>query len=192
MDCTEWLTARNQEELDALIEQHGPRLRVRVAGTWGDVRLEGRELRSVAIDGAQIRGSVLAGGARIGGCLHVSDRARIGGALVVAGARIGISLIIWRAHAVGAVDASGAKIGGVLTYRNGLIRGGIVMPAAMHGARGQAVAQCDGYILWRDRRDCYWAGCRGPFTAKQALRHWNRRDERARVFSAAIHAAKGE
>ena len=37
----------------------------------------------------------------------------------------------------------------------------------------------------------YRAGCRGPFTAEQALTHWRREDERAQVFTAAILANEG-
>jgi hypothetical protein len=62
----------------------------------------------------------------------------------------------------------------------------------MHGRIGQAIAQCDGYVLWRDSAGYYYAGCRGPLTREEALAHWDRQDKRARVFSAAIHAVKGE
>jgi hypothetical protein len=188
MDCTEWLTACNQEELDALLDAHGPQLRVHVVGAWdGDMRLEGRELHALDMSGTHLRGTVYATQARIGEDLFACG-ARIGGSLILERARIGRSVSADHASIGGAVDASRARIGRALTYRSAHIASGIVMPDVMHGVPGRAIAQSDGYILWRDRRDCYWAGCRGPYTREQALRHWDRDDERARVFREAILA----
>jgi hypothetical protein len=227
MKFTEWLEARNQAELDKLIKRHGRELRVRVVGTWdGDMRLEGRELHSLDLSGAHVRGAVCAReariswnldirGAQIGEDLHaykahiggslfadeaqiagflVVDEARIGGAMNLVGARIGRSVSADHASIGGSVDANGARIGGALTYHGAQIASGIVMPDAMHGMRGRAVAQCSGFILWRDDAGYYYAGCRGPLTRDEALAHWgaHRHDERARVFSAAIQAIRKE
>jgi hypothetical protein len=137
---------------------------------------------------AYLGGSLDAAGADIGASV-ILDRARVGGAMTLSGARIGRSISVCYASIGGAVDASGAQIGGSLAYRNGLIRGGIAMPTVMHGVPGRAIAQCDGYILWLGEDGRYYDGCHGPYTAEEALEHWNRDDERARVFRAAIQAA---
>ena len=43
------------------------------------------------------------------------------------------------------------------------------------------------YALCKNAHGLYRAGCRGPFTAEQALEHWDgRRDRRATLFAAAI------
>jgi hypothetical protein len=229
----EWLEAHNQEELDALIKQHGEGLRVRVVGEWGDVRITCCALNSIDLSGAHILGTVYSAKARITGTVYaegvsiggslviigarialdaylaavdiggsleaaradigasvIVDRARIGGSLNLARARIGGSISAAHANIGGALDASGAHIGSALNYLYGLIRGGILMPDVMHGVRGVAIAQCDGFILWQGEDGRYYAGCHGPLTRNKALRHWgaHRHDERARVFSAAILA----
>jgi hypothetical protein len=234
MDRTEWMEARNQEELDALIKQHGEALRVRLTGTWGDVQLVGRTLHSLDLSDLRACGTVFATEARIGGDLYaygtyiggslILERARIEGALDGTRAHIGGSLHVGDAIIKYDIDAAGVHIGGdlnahsarmyyltldgasicgavnascahlyhALTYQDALIQGGIVLPDVMHGVPGRAVAQCDGYILWRAEDGRYYAGCRGPFTHKQALEHWgeHRQDERARVFREAILAGR--
>ena len=43
------------------------------------------------------------------------------------------------------------------------------------------------YTLFYDpERKLFVAGCRGPFTKEQALKHWERRDPRAILFTKAI------
>ena len=61
-------------------------------------------------------------------------------------------------------------------------------------ARRHCIAVCpkDGFALIQTDTDHFFAGCRNNMTRKQALRHWNRDDARAKQFSAAILAATGE
>lgn len=57
------------------------------------------------------------------------------------------------------------------------------------------LATSDGYTLKASAGGTYYAGCRGPFTSKQALAHWDREDDRACLFTFAIlmfEAAKEE
>ena len=57
---------------------------------------------------------------------------------------------------------------------------------------GSILAECNGYTLFRTPSGYYTAGCRGPWTAGEALRHWGpRTDTRALVFSEAIKRAEG-
>ena len=44
------------------------------------------------------------------------------------------------------------------------------------------------YVLFAGDKGHYRAGCQGPFTADEAIAHWNRKDERAVIFTAAINA----
>ena len=60
-----------------------------------------------------------------------------------------------------------------------------------YGERYLEIAR-SGYVLFAGDRGNYRAGCRGPFTRDEALAHWSRSDERAKVFTAAILAAKKE
>lgn len=53
-----------------------------------------------------------------------------------------------------------------------------------------ALAECDQYTLLRDPDGYYYAGCRGPFTAEQALKHRDREDDRACLFTFAILMAE--
>jgi transcription elongation factor len=48
------------------------------------------------------------------------------------------------------------------------------------------LCECDGYTLKACTNGTYYAGCRGPFTAEQALAHWDRKDDRACLFTFAI------
>jgi hypothetical protein len=253
----EWYEAKTQEELDALLSQHGEWLRVRLIGEWESVDLENSKLRAIDLSGVYVRGPVRAAGASVYGELraagvrigdvprliapldlcgadirgdvildgsHVSDAlladgVRIEGDLSAIGTRVGYSWRLRGARIKGDVYATHARVGGsllaehasmrhltldyahfdghihldlahlkgALTYSNARV-GEIEMPYEMHGVQGWAIAQCDGYVLWRDRLDYYRAGCRGPFTAGEALAHWgeHRRDERARVFREAL------
>ena len=58
--------------------------------------------------------------------------------------------------------------------------------AELHGNKGELLAVSQ-YCLWRSHDGYYFAGCRGPLSLAQAAEHWNRSDERAMVFSLAIH-----
>ena len=54
-----------------------------------------------------------------------------------------------------------------------------------HGNPGRLIA-ISGYGLVATDAGMFYAGCRGPLTKDQALAHWRRDDERAKVFTAAI------
>jgi hypothetical protein len=61
----------------------------------------------------------------------------------------------------------------------------------MHGRPGWPLADGDGYVLWLDDRGYYYAGSSGPLTLAEALRLWDRQqDRRARLFRRAL-AARG-
>ena len=60
--------------------------------------------------------------------------------------------------------------------------------AYAYGKQGRLIATSS-YGLWLADDGMYYAGCRGPFTRPQALAHWDRPDDRARIFTAAIKAA---
>lgn len=62
--------------------------------------------------------------------------------------------------------------------------------AVIYGEKWTEIAESC-YVMFRSESGRYMAGCRGPFTAAEALKHWNRSDERARVFTAAIKKAEG-
>ena len=61
--------------------------------------------------------------------------------------------------------------------------------AVSHGNKG-ALLGISGYGLWRSDDGYYFAGCRGPLNAEQALAHWDRSDDRALLFTAIINAAE--
>lgn len=70
------------------------------------------------------------------------------------------------------------------------------MPAAidvrLENMPGLTVLAYDGnYKLYRSRSGGYYAGCRAFSNAKYALKHWNRSDKRAKLFSAAIRNSEG-
>jgi len=56
---------------------------------------------------------------------------------------------------------------------------------AFDGEKYTEIARSD-YVLFSGDKGNFRAGCHGPFTAGQALAHWNRIDDRAVVFTAAI------
>ena len=59
------------------------------------------------------------------------------------------------------------------------------------GFSGTRIADDGVYVLLRDpEKDLFLAGCQGPFTRAKALKHWNRGDERAKLFTKAIEAIK--
>jgi hypothetical protein len=127
MNCTEWLEAHNQEELDALLDAHGEALRVRVVGEWhGELCVRGRELHSLDLSYARILGGVDAAGSRILGELRayytctgdsgmVMDDARIGGDVTLHCARIGGSLRADRVRIGGDLHAPSLRVGGDVT-----------------------------------------------------------------------------
>ena len=59
------------------------------------------------------------------------------------------------------------------------------------GFSGVRIADDGNYVLHHDaEKDLFVAGCRGPFTRAKALKHWDRDDERAKIFTKAIEAIK--
>ena len=98
-------------------------------------------------------------------------------------------------------------------YLSGCDLSGVTLPASVTGwldlsgcrnpdpsqwwtERGEAtrrrcIAVCpdDGYALVQTDTDLFSAGCRNNLTRALALAHWNRRDARAKLFTAAIKGA---
>ena len=98
-------------------------------------------------------------------------------------------------------------------YLSGCDLSGVTLPASVTGSldligcrnpdpsqwwteRGEAtrrrcIAVCpdDGYALVQTDTDLFSAGCRNNLTRALALAHWNRRDARAKLFTAAIKGA---
>ena len=96
----------------------------------------------------------------------------------------------WSEHAY---DAHGW----VLTYKtsNGLWREhtydakGRELTYKQEGFSGVRIADDGNYVLYHDaNRGLFKAGCQGPFTRAEALEHWDRDDERAKLFTKAITA----
>ena len=56
-----------------------------------------------------------------------------------------------------------------------------------HGKFGKLICVSE-YGLWASEDGKFYAGCRTDFTKEKALEHWDREDERARKFTAAILA----
>jgi hypothetical protein len=56
-----------------------------------------------------------------------------------------------------------------------------------HGVTGRLLC-ISAWGLWLSDDGLYYAGCRGPLTREAALAHWDRPDERAVMFTAAILA----
>ena len=57
------------------------------------------------------------------------------------------------------------------------------------GFSGTRIADDGQYALLHDaEKDLFLAGCQGPLTRAKALEHWDRGDERARLFTKAITA----
>ena len=97
---------------------------------------------------------------------------------------------LWREHTY---DADGRD----LTYKNsdGYWRErtrddkGRELTFKQEGFSGVRIADDGVYVLHHDtERDLFLAGCQGPFTRAEALEHWDRDDERARLFTKAIEA----
>ena len=60
------------------------------------------------------------------------------------------------------------------------------------GFSGTRIADDGEYVLFRDaEKELFVAGCQGPFTRAEALKHWNRDDERAKIFTKAIQLLGG-
>ena len=57
----------------------------------------------------------------------------------------------------------------------------------LHANKGRLLAVSK-YGLWLSHDGYYFAGCRGPISREAAIKHWDRADERAKAFTAAIEA----
>ena len=100
----------------------------------------------------------------------------------------------WRAYVL-AGDGSGSMTvcgaGDGSAVRNGAGKGDAYRYGAGKGDAYNRIAYAAPYTLTTNGSGLYRAGCRGPFIASEALAHWNRTDERARVFTAAIKKNEG-
>ena len=90
-------------------------------------------------------------------------------------------------------DAEGLE----LTYKNSYGRwhertrdaNGRELTFKQEGFSGVRIADDGEYVLHHDaEKDLFLAGCQGPFTRAKALKHWDRVDERAKLFTKAIEA----
>ena len=90
-------------------------------------------------------------------------------------------------------DAEGRE----LTYKNSdgywyehtYDAGGRALTYKKEGFSGVRIADGGKYVLYHDaNRGLFKAGCQGPFTRAEALEHWDRDDERAKIFTKAITA----
>ena len=84
--------------------------------------------------------------------------------------------------------------GRVLTYKNSTgdwreftyDAKGLELTYKKEGFSGVRIAESR-FTLYHDaERDLFLAGCRGPLTRAKALKHWDRGDERAKLFTKAI------
>lgn len=105
-------------------------------------------------------------------------------------------------HVTGSLDLSNTQItalpdnltvGGSLDLTDTPIT---ALPTPWWTERGEAtrcrclaICPTDGYALVQSDTDRFSAGCRNNLTRAQALKHWNRSDARARLFTAAIEGA---
>ena len=106
------------------------------------------------------------------------------------------------ASVTGSLDLSGCDLSGVTLPTS--VGGSLDLrgcrnpdPSQWWTERGEAtrrrcIAVCpyDGYALVQTDTDHFSAGCRKNLTREQALAHWNRRDARAKLFTAAIEGAR--
>ena len=64
---------------------------------------------------------------------------------------------------------------------------GWVLTHKQEGFSGTRISDDGEYVLFRDaEKELFLAGCQGPFTRAKALKHWDRDDERAIIFTKAI------
>ena len=104
-------------------------------------------------------------------------------------------------HVTGSLYLSGCDLSGVTLPAS--VGGSIYLsgcrnpdPSQWWTERGEAtrrrcIAVCPDYdyALVQTDTDHFSAGCRNNLTRAQALKHWNRTDERAKLFTAAIEEA---
>ena len=81
---------------------------------------------------------------------------------------------IVESYVTGSLDLSGCDLKGV------------TLPKVIFGQPGQMIAFEGKYLLWRSDAGLYYAGCRIALTREQALKHWDRTDDRAMLFTLAI------
>ena len=82
-----------------------------------------------------------------------------------------------------------STVGGSLDLR-GCDLTGVTLPKVIFGQPGQMIAFEGKYLLWRSDAGLYYAGCRIALTREQALKHWDRQDDRAVIFTKAIKEQK--
>ena len=82
-----------------------------------------------------------------------------------------------------------ATVGGSI-YLSGCDLKGVTLPKVIFGQPGQMIAFEGNYLLWRSDAGLYYAGCRSELTREQALKHWDRQDDRAVIFTKAIKEQK--
>jgi len=75
-------------------------------------------------------------------------------------------------------------VGGSLTIQ---AKSSLPVLTSAHGVPGNLIAISD-YGLWAGSNGLYYAGCRKGFTREQALKHWDREDDRACLYTLAIGA----
>ena len=141
----------------------------------GSLNLIGCDLSGVTLP-ASVTGSLNLSGCDLSG---VTLPASVGGSLYLLGCDLsGVTLP--------------ASVGGWLDLRDCLNPD----PSQWWTERGEAtrrrcIAVCpdDAYALVQTDTDHFSAGCRKNLTRERALAHWNRRDARAKLFTAAIKGA---
>lgn len=104
-------------------------------------------------------------------------------------------------HVTGSLDLRGCDLSGVTlpsTVSGSLYLRGAKNPDPSQWwhkngetRRTRCIAICpdEGYALVQTDTDRFSAGCRENLTREQALKHWDRSDARAKLFTAAIKGA---
>ena len=90
-------------------------------------------------------------------------------------------------------DLKGVTLPSTVTgslYLSGCDLTGVTLPKVIFGQPGQMIAFEGKYLLWRSDAGLYYAGCRIALTREQALKHWDRQDDRAVIFTKAIKEQK--
>lgn len=77
------------------------------------------------------------------------------------------------------------KVGGWIDL-TGCNLNGVTLPLVIFGKPGKAIAFDGEYLLWAAQDGTYSAGCAKHLSKKEALERWDRRDNRAAMFTKAI------
>ena len=138
------------------------------SGGWLDLDLRGCDLKGVTLP------TTVGGWLDLRGCdlKGVTLPATVGGWLDLRGCDLkGVTLP--------------ATVGGSI-YLSGCDLKGVTLPKVIFGQPGQMIALDGEYLLWRSDAGLYYAGCRRELTREQALKHWDRTDDRAMLFTKSI------